>query len=103
MVVLPGSKKQHCISQYVDDLSFMVKGEKRDVDELVRLLKTFSEASCMEIKWEKSYAYWFDKYTPKLERLASYNWKWAEEGDLSKLLGTPFGLNLNTPDVDNLL
>ena len=25
---------------------------------------------------------------------------WAEEGDLSKLLGTSFGLNLNTPDID---
>lgn len=25
-----------------------------------------------------------------------YNWKWAEEGDLSKLLWTPFGLNILT-------
>lgn len=29
--------------------------------------------------------------------------KWSEEGQLSKLLGTPFGLNLNTPDVDQFL
>ena len=28
-----------------------------DVDEMVRILNVFSEASCMEIKWEKSYAY----------------------------------------------
>lgn len=27
----------------------------------------------------------------------------AEEGDLSKLLGTPFGLNLNVRDVDQFL
>lgn len=35
--------------------------------------------------------------------LASYNWQWAEEGDLSKLLGTPFDLNLNIRDVDQFL
>ena len=62
-VVLPGDKKQQCISQYADDSSLMVRGEKRDIDELVKLLKTFSEASGMEINWDKSCAYWFDKYT----------------------------------------
>lgn len=39
----------------------------------------------------------------KLEWLLGYNWQWAEEGDLSKLLGTPFGLNLKTRDVDQFL
>ena len=38
-VVLLGGKKQQCISQYADDSSFMIKGEKKDVDELVKLLK----------------------------------------------------------------
>ena len=52
---------------------------------------------------EKSYAYWFDKYTHKSEWLNGYNWQWVEEGYLSKLLCTPFGLNLNTQDVDNFL
>ena len=102
-VVLPGSKKQQCISQYADDSCFMIRGEKRDIDELVRLLKTFSEASGMEINWDKSCAYWFDKYTHRPEWLAGYNWKWVEEGDLSILLGTPFRLNLNTPDVDKFI
>lgn len=51
-ITLPGGTKQQSISQYADDSSFMVRGEKRDVDELVRLLKVFSEASGMEINWE---------------------------------------------------
>lgn len=72
-VVLPGGKKQRYISQYADDSSFMIKGEKNDVDELVRLLKMFSEASGMEINWEKSSTYWFDKYTHKPEWLTRYN------------------------------
>ena len=40
-ITLPGGKKQQSISQYVDDSSFMVRGEMRYVDELVRLLKVF--------------------------------------------------------------
>ena len=81
----------------------MVRGSKKDVDELVRLLGIFSKASGMEINWEKSSAYWFDKYTHKPDWLLGYNWKWAEEGDLSKLLGTPFGLNFNTRNIDQFL
>ena len=87
----------------MDDSLFVVRGEKRYVDELVRILKVFSEASGMEINWDKSCAYWFDKFIHRPEWLVGYNWIWAEEGDLSKLLGTPFGLNLNTNDVDRFL
>lgn len=52
---------------------------------------------------DKSSAYWFDNYTHIPTWLANYGWKWVEEGDLSKLLGTPFGLNLNTHDADKFL
>ena len=48
-ITLLGGIKQQCISQYADDSSFTVRGEKRYVDELVRILKTFSAASGMEI------------------------------------------------------
>lgn len=36
----------------------------------------------------------------KLEHLLGYNWRWGEEYDISKLLDTSFGLNINTRDVD---
>ena len=39
------------------------------------------------------------KFTHKPLWLTWYNWKWVE-GDLAKVLGTPFGLNLNTPETD---
>jgi hypothetical protein len=32
-----------------------------------------------------------------------YQWKWATIGDLSKLLGTPFGLKMELQDVDQFL
>ena len=33
----------------------------------------------------------------------NWQWPWAEEGELSKLLGIFFGLNLDTHDVDHFL
>ena len=66
-ITLPGGKKQQSISQYADNSSFMVRGEKKYVDKLVRLLKVFSATLAMEINWKKSSAYWFDKYIHKPE------------------------------------
>lgn len=40
----------------------MVREDKQNIDKLVRLLKVISEALGMEINWEKSCTYWFDKY-----------------------------------------
>ena len=78
-LVLPGGTKQHCINQYADDSSFMVSGEKRYIDEMVKILQVFSAASGMEINWEKSSAYWFDRFTHKLAWLNEYQWQWATE------------------------
>ena len=46
----------------------------------------------------------------RIRRITLLGWQkqqsighWAKEGDLSKLLGTLFGLNLNTPDIDQFL
>lgn len=102
-IILPCEKERQCISQYADDSSFMERGKKQYVDELNRILEVFSKAYGMEIIWEKSSAYWFDKYTHKHDWLGGYKWKWVEEGDLSKLLRTPFGLNILTLDVDHFL
>lgn len=81
----------------------MVRGDKQDLDELVRLLKLFNEALVLDINLEKLCAYWFDKYTHTFKWLVGYNWRSAEVGDLSKLLVIPFGLHLNAPDVNQLL
>lgn len=74
--------------------------EKTYVDELVKLLGAFSAVLGMKTNWHKSSAYWFDRHIPKPNWLDFYNWTWATEYDLSKLFGTPFGLNLHTEDVN---
>ena len=48
-VFLLGDKKQQCISEYVDDSLFMIRGVKKDINEMIRILKIFSESSGMEI------------------------------------------------------
>jgi hypothetical protein len=35
--------------------------------------------------------------------MASFQWQWASAGEVSKLLGAPFGLSLSTADVDKFL
>lgn len=35
----------------------MVKDDKKDVDELVKLLRVLGEASSMDINWDKSRAH----------------------------------------------
>lgn len=37
-----GGKKNSSISQYADNSSFMVRGETKYINELVRILKIFS-------------------------------------------------------------
>ena len=44
------------MSQHADDSSFMIRVDKQCMDELVRLLRAFREASCMGINWDESYA-----------------------------------------------
>lgn len=47
-VLIPGERKQHCISQYAGDSSIMIRGVKKNIDEIVRTLKIFSEALGIE-------------------------------------------------------
>ena len=51
----------------------MVRGTEEDVDELVRILETFSQSSGIKINWENPCAYWFDKYTHKSKWLLGCN------------------------------
>ena len=37
-ITLPGDRRQQSIIQYADDSAFMIRGEKKFIDELVRLL-----------------------------------------------------------------
>jgi hypothetical protein len=80
----------------------MLQGEERNLRRLIQLLDEFSMASGLHINWDKSVAYWFSP-NPAPPWLATFAFPWAQDGALSKLLGTAFGLNLAIQDVDSFL
>jgi len=101
-VILPQCNSQEIITQYVDDMSFMIKTEENSVDNLVGILHKFGIASRLEINWHNNVANWCGRERPP-RWVKKYQWKWAATGDLPRLLSTPFGLQLEVHDVDQFL
>lgn len=72
------------------------------MDNLVGILHQFGIALSLEINWHKSVVYWCGcGIQPGW--VDKYQWKWVAHGDMSKLLGTPFGLHLELHNVDQFL
>jgi len=66
------------------------------------LIERYGLASDLQINWHKSLAYWISPDRAP-HWLSQINCQWAMEHQLSKLLGSPFGINLHTTDVDEFL
>jgi hypothetical protein len=47
-------------------------------------------------------AYW-QSSQPRPDWLDDMEWRWAQEGEVSKLLDTPFGLDIFTQEIDKFL
>jgi hypothetical protein len=101
-MMLPESVTEQVLLQYANDADLMVRGSERNSLCILSLLESYGLATGLRINWPKSQIYWIssDPPPPWLARLLC---PWAVEGQLSKLLGTPFGVNLHTQDVDNFL
>jgi hypothetical protein len=70
----------------------------------VATLHMFSSASGLMLNWEKSTTFWCDPYGgPRPDWTRRLEFQWAGPEDVSKLLGTPFGLSLNSEGVDSFL
>jgi hypothetical protein len=54
---LPNSEDQQLLLQFVDDTTFLLKGEELYLYNLMSLLQVFAQASYLHINWEKSMAY----------------------------------------------
>jgi hypothetical protein len=56
------------------------------------------------INEQKSAAYyWHPRRKDRPGWTDQFNWQWATADDITKLLGSPFGLTLSTRDVDQFL
>jgi hypothetical protein len=99
---LPEEVEQQLILQYADDTSYTLAGTKENLSNLIALLDLFHLASGLCINWDKNVAYWL-AHIPPPPWLALTRCQWAVENQVSKLLGTPFGMDLHTRDVDEFL
>lgn len=91
------------ISQLAEDTSISLEvSQPQAIATLLDILNLFKNGSSLEINWRKSHAYWCSSGR-KQSWLKDIGWQWAEEKDFSKLLSTPFGLNLETENIDNFL
>jgi hypothetical protein len=101
---LPGAQEQQTVMQFADDTSMTIASEERTVTNTISTLHSFSLASGLLLNWDKSIAYWWDpRGGPRPGWSLNLEVQWAELGDISKLLGTPFGLSLSADDVDQFL
>ena len=92
------------MSQYADDTSLTLLAKEVCVNNSILTLKLFSEGSGLTIIWNKSAAYWWGPEGAErpawTQELAI---QWAQEGEISKLLGAPFGLNLQASNINQFL
>ena len=76
--------------------------EPESIRDLILILDTFRKVTGLEINWLKSHAYWLS-HSAKPLWLENIGWQWAQEKDLVKLLGTPFGIDPSSESIDQFL
>jgi hypothetical protein len=83
-------------------VNFTIAGTKPNFRRLSILIEDYVQAFGLKINWPKSLAYWISpKHAPPW--LAHIAYPLAIERQISKLLDSPFGLELHTPDIDKFL
>ena len=101
-ITLPHGITQQTLLQYADDTMFSLVSIEQNIHNISSLVKEFGLATGLVYNPHKSLVYWFGP-------LASPRWintfdcQVAQTQDLSRLLGTPFGISLHTDDVDTFL
>jgi hypothetical protein len=101
-IMLPDGVTQQTLLQYADDTTFTLAGEEHNLLAISSLLQDFGYATGLVYNPQKSVLYWFSQDAPP-GWLQTFGCQIARTRDLSKPLGTPFGLSLKTDDVDSFL
>jgi hypothetical protein len=101
---LPVDNMQQVVAQYADDTSLTLLGEEESVRRAIYILEVFYASSGMVLNWIKSCAYWkLAGGSPRPRWTEFLGILWAEDDEISKLLGTAFGTSLLSGDIDNFL
>jgi hypothetical protein len=101
-ILLPDGHTQQLLLQFADDSTLTLRGAQASLTGSIQLLEDFGNATGLVLNFEKSRAYWFSTQPlPNWTALSPI--PWAADNQLSKLLGTAFGLNLSVIDTDDFL
>lgn len=101
-ITLPDGTTQHTLSQFADDTTFALQGSRHNLKEASTLLEDFGQAIGLRLNRGKYALYWFGT-TCLPQWVNSFGCQIAAPGELSKLLGTPFGISVESVDVDAFL
>jgi len=87
----------------VENNYFIVKRKGNKYTNKVNLLVFFLLMHDLEITWDKSIIFWsWQRSKKKLGWTEGFKWKWPKTSAFSKLLGVPFGLDLDVKEVMTL-
>jgi hypothetical protein len=65
------------------------------------VLQFLLDISGLELNKEKSMTYWSQKQSYKKSAwIEKFKWRWAPNGELSKMFNMPFGIGLDGKEVD---
>lgn len=101
-IMLPDGATQQVLSQFADDTTFSLKGAERYLATTSAMLTEFGLATGLVLNRHKSSMYWYHTMPPP-PWLQSFGFTVTPAQELSRLLGTPFGVDLETRDVDRFL
>lgn len=101
-ITLPDGVTQQTLSQFADHTTYSIRGTERYLGAVSTLLDDFGLATGLKINRGKCVLYWYGPGVPP-QWLGSFGCAIAVLGALSKLLGTPFGITLETANVDEFL
>lgn len=99
-IMLPVKGWQQILAQYVDNTSLTLLRDEDLVRQAITTLESFCLASGLLLNWNKSVAYW--KEVAGIPRLAWTNLvqvTWATNSDMSKLLGAPFRVFIESKSI----
>ncbi len=87
----------------VENNNFIAKRKGNKYTNMVNLLEFFLLMHDLKINWDKSIVSWsWQRSKKKLGWTKGFKWKWPKASAFSKLLGVPFGLDLDVKEVMTL-
>jgi hypothetical protein len=92
-IKLPVEDRQQVIAQYADDTSLTLLGEEDSIRWLIYTLEAFCSSFGLVLNWNKD-------GNPRPAWTEALGITWVENHEVSKLLGTAFGLSITSEDAD---